>query len=239
MEEINWFHNIIFPDGTSTLGQNKEQFIGLLPSIDFKDKRVLDIGCRDGFYSFYSEKRGANEIISIDINDDQCRMNKLEGNVDFSAGYLYAHNKLKSKCKYIFPYSIYDIDKSKFGEFDLVLFLGVFYHLVHPALALERINEVMKINGMLYLETELSNNSTHFHSKNDVYSGDYTCFWIMHYFDFEKLMDFMGFEIVQKNYMCPTRGEYIFRKYKEFDKKYGYSNIYQEKEKKTNILVKK
>ena len=154
---IKWIHKIKFSDGEITPGKWDSHFDEYgLTTLSFKNKKVLDIGCLDGLYSFYAEEKGAKEIVSIDINEEQFGQQKYK-NRQWSHGYLYAHKKLKSKAKYVFPYSVYDLNPSIFGKFDIVLFLGVFYHIAHPLLSLERINSVMKKNATLVLETEISN----------------------------------------------------------------------------------
>lgn len=147
---IQWTHRIRLPDGTVTPGVWDPYFERYgLDQIDFKNKRVLDIGCLDGQYSFYAERQGASEVVSVDVQE-------------YVHGYLYAHKKFNSKAKYYFPLSVYELNPDVLGEFDIILFLGVFYHLVHPALALERINAVLKKDGLLVLESEMSHDMTQF-----------------------------------------------------------------------------
>lgn len=140
---ISWIHRIELSSGKVTPGKwppNFEEY-GLY-DINFKNKRVLDIGCLNGVYSFFAEKQGAKKVLSIDILE-----NKEKGHPQGSQtteGYLYAHRSLRSKSKYIFPLSLYDLNKRKFGEFDVVLMLGVIYHLAHPILSLEKINKIMR-----------------------------------------------------------------------------------------------
>lgn len=165
--KIKWTHQIELPSGV-TPGQwspNYEQYG--LSDIDFKNKRVLDIGCLDGLYSFYSEKRGAKDVVAIDINDTNEGQFGKEFNTSGgqSTGFLYAHKALKSKVKYLFPYSVYDLDEETLGIFDVVLCLGVIYHLAHPILALEKINQVTKKGGILVVESEISNTFTTLYRK--------------------------------------------------------------------------
>lgn len=167
-KNIKWTHQIKLPNGKVTPGEwfpSVEEYG--LAKINFKNKRVLDIGCLDGFYSFYAEQNGAKEVLSIDVNDvNEGQFNKeLNPDNHTHTGYLYAHNKLKSKAKYIFPYSVYDLDPKVIGMFDIVLFLGVVYHLAHPVLALEKINNVMKLDGVLIVEGQVSETYTHFYHK--------------------------------------------------------------------------
>lgn len=165
--KIKWTHKIKLPSGTTPgdWDQCFEQYG--LTGIDFKGKSVLDIGCLDGLYSFYAEQKGASRILSIDIND----INEGQFGKEFNTtggkdtGYLYAHNALKSKAEYLFPYSVYDFDKDKIGTFDIVLCLGLIYHLAHPVLALEKINQITKIQGIAVIETEVSPTFSRFYHK--------------------------------------------------------------------------
>ena len=161
-EDIRWIHQIRLPDGWVTPGKWPPLFEEYgLTEVDFKEKRVIDIGCLDGQYSFYAERQGASEVVAIDINEEQFGKQLFTGQ-NWSYGFLYAHKQFNSKVKYVFPYSVYDLSPSSFGQFDVVLFLGVIYHLVHPVLSLERINKVLKRGGVMVLEAEISNTNTMF-----------------------------------------------------------------------------
>jgi len=105
---------------------------------DVSGLRVLDIGCAEGFFSFEAERRGAREVVSIDSFPDSIRR------------FGICRAALGSKAT---PYlcNVYDLSPRTHGTFDLVLFYGVFYHLRHPALALERILSVC--TGTLLFQT--------------------------------------------------------------------------------------
>ena len=127
-----WWHSIDLGDGHVTPGAHKIEELRdnlakfLLP--DMHGKRVLDIGCWDGFYSFEAERLGA-EVVSVDC----WRPEK----------YFVAHEALKSKAKF-HELSVYEVTKEKLGAFDVVFFLGVLYHVKHPLLALEQVCEVTR-----------------------------------------------------------------------------------------------
>lgn len=128
-----WFHQIevapgIFTPGVSNTLQKLERFE--IPK-DLTGKRVLDIGCFEGFFTFECERRGA-EVVAIDV---------IRPGPD--SGFSLAHEILGSKAIF-HEASIYDLDPEKFGTFDLVLCLGVIYHLRHPLLGLERARLVCK-----------------------------------------------------------------------------------------------
>ena len=76
---------------------------------------------------------------------------------------MYAHKALKSKVKYLFPYSVYDLDEKIIGKFDIVLCLGLIYHLAHPILALEKINQITRKGGIIVIEAEISNTFMRFY----------------------------------------------------------------------------
>jgi tRNA (mo5U34)-methyltransferase len=100
--------------------------------------RVLDIGAMDGPYTFECAKRGA-DVTALDIQDPDVTV--------FNA----VRAILKVPVRYIRS-SVYELRKETHGVFDLVLFAGVYYHLKSPALAFQRIREVLEDEGMLYIE---------------------------------------------------------------------------------------
>ncbi len=225
--EIIWNHAIDLLNGNVTggrvpMGDHKFNFI------DFKEKRVLDIGCSNGFHSFLAEERGASEVVSFDICDEQFGEQKNEGKEwDFWVrGYLHAHQERNSNCKYIFPYSVYQLNKQVFGEFDVVLCLGVLYHLVHPGLALENINKVMKIGSTLVVDSEVSPVLTSFYGPEHPYNKDKTNFWVMRREELFRLLRFCGFEVVQEYHRVRDRQGIVLKKVREIDPKYSVDNVY-------------
>lgn len=129
-----WFHNLDLR-GVQTaprhfLGdypQNKWQtFAHALPA-DLRGKTVLDIGCNAGFYALEMQRRGADRVVAIDFDETYLAQARFAAQV---RGADIEFHQL----------SVYDV--ARLGErFDVVLFLGVFYHLRHPLLALDLIHE--------------------------------------------------------------------------------------------------
>jgi tRNA (mo5U34)-methyltransferase len=138
----HWYHRFEFAPGVVTPGINNSQ-IALaqlqLPN-DLSGLRVLDIGARDGFFSFECERRGAAEVVSIDYVPAE------------QTGFLVAKQILGSQLNLIHD-NIYNLSPAQYGLFDVVLFLGVLYHLPDPMRALDIINDMMNVNGTLYMET--------------------------------------------------------------------------------------
>lgn len=139
-----WHHRIELAPGIFTPGLQDTQALLLQISFpeDLSGKRVLDIGARDGFFSFEAERRGAKEVIALDNVPPHL------------TGFNVAHDILDSNVKWITG-NVYDINPSDLGYFDLVLFLGVIYHLRHPLLALDRIYEIVNETGELIVESHV------------------------------------------------------------------------------------
>ena len=112
-----------------------------MQGVNFRGKRVLDIGCRDGLFCFEAEKLGASEVIGID--------NDLAPGVP-----EFLLRTLKSKAR-IESFNLFDLRPDTFGLFDAVIFPGVLYHLRYPFWALKLVREVMVENGVLILETAI------------------------------------------------------------------------------------
>src|SRR5580704_7964240 len=126
--ERGWWHSFELPDGT--LIEGVCDLAGLKNRInqfpipqDLRGKRVLDIGAWDGWFSFEMERRGA-AVLAID-NWDNPRFHEMRA-------------MLNSRVEYR-QLDMYELTPERVGRFDIVLFMGVLYHLKHPLLALERV----------------------------------------------------------------------------------------------------
>jgi tRNA (mo5U34)-methyltransferase len=129
-----WFHNIDLA-GVKTAPQH---FLGDYPSVvwrgiadsipqDLSGKTVLDIGCNAGFYSIEMMRRGAARVVGLDTRDRYLRQARFAAEV---CSVEIEFRKL----------SVYDIAKLS-ERFDIVLLMGVLYHLRHPLLALDLVWE--------------------------------------------------------------------------------------------------
>jgi tRNA (mo5U34)-methyltransferase len=99
---------------------------------DLKGLRVLDIAPWNGFFGFECLRRGAAELVSLGPDDPEV------------TGYNRTRDLLEIQdCRY-FRGSVYDLSPEVHGHFDVVLFLGVIYHLRYPLLALDRIFDVAR-----------------------------------------------------------------------------------------------
>jgi tRNA (mo5U34)-methyltransferase len=126
--ERGWWHSIELPDGTVIQGvcdlAGLKNRIAQFPiPQDLRGKRVLDIGAWDGWFSFEMERRGA-EVLAVDNWDNPL--------------FHQARAMLNSRVEYR-QLDMYELTPERVGRFDIVLFMGVLYHLKHPLLALERV----------------------------------------------------------------------------------------------------
>jgi tRNA (mo5U34)-methyltransferase len=148
---IRWFHQIDLGEGVVTPGHDKSakklKTVGL-PE-DLRGKTVLDVAAWDGFFSFEAERRGAERVVAVDPNAWRAPVgpdNPWSG----QEGFRLARRALQSRVEDL-DLSLDQISPERVGVFDVVLFLGVFYHLRDPLPILDRVASVA--GERLILET--------------------------------------------------------------------------------------
>lgn len=145
----DWFHSIPLPDNGLIQGrcQPKDLMARIEPVMpDFAGKHVLDIGCAEGFYSFLAEERGAASVLAINV--DGVELTHLE-----------EAKQRRGSCVEWVQVGVYDATPQLLGwQFDIVLFLGVLYHLLNPMLALERVHGLLRSGGEAVIETDILTN---------------------------------------------------------------------------------
>jgi tRNA (mo5U34)-methyltransferase len=139
LNSLRWFHRIDLGDGLVTPGEDiaaadKLEF-NSVPT-DLTGRTVLDIGAWDGLFSFEAERRGATRVLATDSFAWD------GGGWGTKACFDLAHRILGSNVESRVV-DVMDLSpESVGGTFDVVLCLGVLYHLRHPLLALERVASV-------------------------------------------------------------------------------------------------
>ena len=219
-----WFHNLDL-EGVPTA---PDHFLADYPSNKFggfahalperlDGKSVLDIGCNAGFYSLEMKRRGAERVLGIDFDDrylDQARLAAEVRGVDIEFRKL----------------SVYDV--ASLGErFDVVIFMGVLYHLRHPLLALDLIHDHVAGDLLLFQTMQRGTQTVepvaadydffqqdHFdrpgypkmHFVEHRYAGDPTNWWVPNQACSEAMLRSAGFQILEhpepEVYLC-RRGE--------------------------------
>jgi tRNA (mo5U34)-methyltransferase len=219
-----WFHNLDL-GGVQTA---PDHFLGDYPSVkwkrfshaiplDLSGKSVLDIGCNAGFYAIEMKRRGADRVVGIDSDKDYLAQAR------FAAEICGLDIELRQM-------SVYEV--ARLGErFDLVLFMGVFYHLRHPLLALDllyehAVKDLFVFQSMLrgtarverveedypFSEEEVFNRPSfpRMYFIEKAYSGDPTNWWIPNRACVEAMLRSTGFEIIDhpesEVFICRRRG---------------------------------
>ncbi|MBE7220335.1 MAG: TIGR04290 family methyltransferase [Caulobacteraceae bacterium] len=219
-----WFHDLDL-DGVKTAS---DHFLWGYPEIKWKrfahavpqdltGKSVLDIGCNAGFYSLEMKRRGAARVLGIDSDERYLEQARLAAQV---RGADIEFRNL----------SVYDL--AKLGErFDLVIFMGVLYHLRHPLLALDLIWEHVADDLLLFQSLQRGSeevaevkadyeffDDAHFdepgapklHFIEQKYAGDPTNWWAPNAACSAAMLRSAGFEIVEhpeaEVFLC-RRGE--------------------------------
>ncbi len=204
-----WFHNLALR-GVQTAPQH---FLGDYPSFkwrNFEDAvphdltglTVLDVGCNAGFYSIQMKQRGAKRVVGIDHDPDYLAQAR------FAAEVLELDIAFEQM-------SVYEVKKLG-QQFDLVLFLGVFYHLRHPLLALDLLRTYAARDWLVFQSMQrgsrsvpalqpdyLFSETAHFdkpgypkmHFVENSYSGDWTNWWIPNRACAEAVLRSSGFRI--------------------------------------------
>ena len=204
-----WFHNLVL-DGIPTapdhfLGDYPahkfQRFAGALPA-DLTGKTVLDVGCNAGFYAFEMKRRGAARVVAIDPDPRYLAQARL-------AAEVLGHD-----------IELVELDVYRVGElgarFDLVIFMGVLYHLRHPLLALDRLHDHAVGDRLLFQsmlrgspeiapvepdypfsETAIFERPGHpaMYFVEDSYAGDWTNWWIPNRAAMEAMLRSAGFTI--------------------------------------------
>lgn len=190
------------------------RFAHVLPD-DLTGKSVLDIGCNGGFYSLEMKRRGAERVVAVDFDDRYLEQARFAAEVE---GAEIEFHRL----------SVYDV--AALGEtFDLVIFMGVLYHLRHPLLALDLIHAHVARDLMLFQsmqrgspevapvaenypfqETEVFDQDGYprLHFIEQRYANDPTNWWVPNRACSEAMLRAAGFEVLEH----PEEEVYLCRK---------------------------
>ncbi len=215
-----WFHNIDL-SGVKTA---PEHFLGDYPAAkwsrfadaiprDLRGKSVLDIGCNGGFYSIEMKRRGAERVLGIDSDRRYLRQAR------FAAEACDLEIEFREL-------SVYEVARLE-ERFDIVLFMGVLYHLRHPLMALDRIHAHVAKDLLVFqsmqrgssevepLERDYPFSETRMfdapgfprlHFIEHRYSGDGTNWWIPNRACVEAMLRSAGFAIIdhpeEEVYLC-------------------------------------
>lgn len=138
-----WYHNVVFAPGVMSNPSNADYPASRWRILDevipknLSGKSVLDIGCNSGFFSLEMKRRGAERVVGVDI------MPHLLAQSRFASHWFDLPMEL-------YECGAYDVS-SLASKFDIVVFIGVLYHLKHPLYALEHIASIC--NETMYFQS--------------------------------------------------------------------------------------
>ena len=142
-----WFHNFEIaenvwtnPNGEPGPDYPERRWLEVEPLLpDLQGLKCLDVGCSSGFFSLKLKERGAQKVLGIDSGEQIRAIRQAK----FAAEILKLDVEFRE-------YSVYNLAQLA-AQFDLVLFMGVFYHLRHPLVALEAVRAVC--SGTMIFQT--------------------------------------------------------------------------------------
>lgn len=207
-----WFHNLRLREVQTA----PSHFLGDYPSVkyarfrdalpaDMSGRSVLDIGCNAGFYSMEMKRRGAARVLGIDSDERYLKQARFAAEIE--------HLEIE-----FLRLPVWDI--ALLGEkFDLVIFMGVLYHLRHPLLALDLIHEHVCKDLLLFQSMQRGSRSVlplaedydfdevavfnrraypRMHFVEHSYCGDPTNWWLPNRAGTEAMLRSTGFEILSR-----------------------------------------
>ena len=203
-----WYHTIDLPDGTTTPGwfDNRDAPRHVEWPQGLSGGRCLDVGTFDGFWAFELERRGAAEVIALDLDDpealDWSYDHRISGPEEVrqwkttrGPGFTQAAAALGSKAVRVNK-SIYDLDPEVDGQFDVVLCGSLLLHLRDPVRALERVREVCRGELVLVETLDPLLDVVARRVPASRLAPDWDQWWLMNRAGLCRLTEISGFEVV-------------------------------------------
>lgn len=210
-----WYHTIDVAPGVSTPGWfDLRHILEFLPWPDVQGKRCLDIGTFDGFFAFEMERRGAAEVVAVDIEDHHLwdwpadarpGLAGIERDVAFRGpakgdGFRLLAELIGSTVKWR-ALSIYDLDPDVIGRFDVVVCGSLLLHLRDPVRAFEAVRSVC--NGRLLSSEQIEVATTLLTRRRPLFrldgSGKECQWWIGNAAGHERLLWSAGFAVEERS----------------------------------------
>jgi tRNA (mo5U34)-methyltransferase len=151
IDEIQWYHEFDFGGGLKAQSFTRDvashrkvwRFIEQqLEAVDFHGKTVLEIGAWDGYWSFFAERKGAKHVLA----SEDMTQNWSDGR-----GLPLAKELLQSSVCIDQNLSVYRL-ASLSRKFDVIMCLGVYYHLLDPFYAFAQIRHCCHPGTLVLLE---------------------------------------------------------------------------------------
>jgi tRNA (mo5U34)-methyltransferase len=211
---MRWYHTLELPGGVVTPGEyDLRPIVDRLPwPASLEGMRCLDVGSRDGFYAFEMERRGAAEVVSLDVDDpseyhlpepSQGAMPQVEIDAGKRA-FEHAHAALGSSVQRVYR-SVYDITPEAIGEFDLAVVGTLLLHLRDPVRALRAVHGCLR--GPLLVNDVVAAGplSLSRRPRAELLMRDGPFWWVPNPAGLQRLVEAAGFEVTTRSrpYIVP------------------------------------
>lgn len=208
VEALKWHQTIELPGGLTTPGifdtVREREHVPLPTSL--VGKRCLDVGTADGFWAFEMERRGADEVVAVDVPRrelldwpalvDEEEWNYIEP-IREHHGFQLAKRALGSKVR-LEERPVYELSPEDMGEFDFAFMGSLLLHLRDPVLALSAVRRVLR--GQLLSVDTISPLLTAMHPSQPIARLEgpgWPLWWILNLAAYRRLFPLAGFEIVE------------------------------------------
>jgi tRNA (mo5U34)-methyltransferase len=206
-----WYHTMELPGGIVTPGWfDLRSIVDSLPWPDVRGKRCLDVGTYDGFLAFEMERRGAAEVVALDIPNHEdwdwppdVRAKgpdhlALIAGPEKGVGFRIAREALGSNVEKV-DMNVYELEPGRVGTFDVVVCGSLMLHLRDPLRALEGIRTVCDGEFMSLEQIELRLTLTNprrplFRLKG---TGGQLQWWVPNTAGHRQMVHAAGFEVLQ------------------------------------------
>ncbi len=163
LDRLKWFHEFEFVGGLTTrrFSQTNTEFHRVLEAfvadqlaeVSFDNKDVIDVGCWDGWYSFLAEESGARSVTAVD---------DFSQNWGAEECFRLAKQLKRSKVLFRPDILVYDLNEKLAGKsYDIVLFLGVYYHLHSPYSAFAQLRRLCHDETLVFIEGDCIRDMAH------------------------------------------------------------------------------
>ena len=226
VEALEWYHTIELAPGLETPGwHDTRPILAELPfPASLEGKRCLDVGTFDGFWAFEMERRGASEVLAIDILDPRAWDWPVGSEDEVVAtigrrkaagrGFEIAQRELRSSVRR-FERSVYDVDEAELGRFDLIFLGSLLIHLREPVRALERLREVC--DGSMIVMDGIDLPLSILHPRKPVAAFDgrgRPWWWYANQAGLQRMLEAAGWDVLEpprRLYMPAGRGQPLQR----------------------------
>ncbi|MDX1509803.1 MAG: class I SAM-dependent methyltransferase [Nitriliruptorales bacterium] len=208
---IGWYHTFELPGGVVTPGlfDHRRVVDRLLLPTDMTGLRCLDAASADGFFAFEMKRRGADEVISLDVDDTSRR--DWQGSPSETSRDRPDNGRATRAFNIVreatgldverVDLSLYDISERELGRFDLVFLGNVLLHLRNPQAVLHAIHGVTDGEFVSYEAISLVDTILHpFRPAGRLYDGPPASqWWTPNLVGHRHLLSISGFDVVEKS----------------------------------------